>query len=76
MTTNQDPPLTRREIAAGAPELLSLPIRRVLYLVGLAALVVAPVVTVHAADYGNAIAAAGNLLGAVALGTALAHPTR
>jgi len=60
-----------------APEpFLNLATRRVLYIVGLAALVVAPTVGVNFPEYAQAIETAGNLLGAAALGTALANPTR
>jgi len=62
--------------AAEPDELLSLRTRRVLYLAGLAALVVGPVIAVQFPDYGAAIVSGGNMLGAVGLGTALANPTR
>jgi len=48
----------------------------VLYLAGLTALVLAPSVGVNFPEYAQAIETAGNLLGAAALGTALANPTR
>lgn len=60
----------------GPEPFLSLGTRRVLYIVGLAALVVAPTVGVNFPEYAQAIETAGNLLGAAALGTALANPTR
>ncbi|KRC60926.1 hypothetical protein ASE14_08170 [Agromyces sp. Root81] len=59
-----------------APELLPLNVRRVLYLLGIAALVAGPVVAVQMPEYGTAIISAGNMLGAVGLGTALANPRR
>lgn len=61
---------------ATSPEFLPLAVRRVLYIVGLAALVVAPTVGVEFPEYAQAITTAGNLLGAAALGTALANPPR
>lgn len=64
------------EIVTEREDFLPLNVRRVLYLAGLAALVVAPLISVQAGDYGDAIATAGNLLGAVGLGTALANPSR
>ncbi len=63
-------------IYAEPGEFMPLPVRRVLYLVGLAALIVAPSIAVEFPAYGQAIETAGNLLGAAALGTALANPTR
>lgn len=69
-------PTTEVTLTDGPEPFLSLGIRRVLYIVGLAALVVAPTVGVNFPDYAEAITTAGNLLGAAALGTALANPTR
>ena len=62
--------------AEPAEPFLSLTVRRVLYLAGLTALVLAPSVGVNLPEYAQAIETAGNLLGAAALGTALANPTR
>lgn len=58
-----------------APEFLPLGVRRVLYILGLVALVAAPVIGVEFPDYETAITTGGNLLGAAAIGTALANPT-
>ncbi len=58
------------------PAFLPLGVRRVLYIIGLAALVVAPTIGVNAPEYAQAITTAGNLLGVAALGTALANPSR
>lgn len=73
-------PATRASVRAGhdvdAGEFLPLAWRRVIYLLGLAALVVAPSVAVQLPEYGEAITTAGNLLGAAGLGTALANPSR
>ncbi len=63
-------------LEAEKDEFLPLAWRRVLYILGLAALVVAPTIAVEFAAYGAAITTAGNLLGAAALGTALANPSR
>jgi hypothetical protein len=67
---------TAELLEAPSEDFLPLNVRRVLYLAGLAALVVAPLISVQAGEYGEAIATAGNLLGAVGLGTALANPSR
>lgn len=62
--------------AGKADQFLGLATRRVLYVAGLAALVVAPVLGVTLPEYATALTTAGNLLGSVAIGTALANPTR
>lgn len=64
------------ELQSSPADFLPLGIRRGLYLLGLAALVIAPSVAVQFPEYGDAITTAGNLLGAAGLGTALANPTR
>lgn len=69
-------PYITLDSAPSAEPFLSLSVRRVLYLLGLAALVAAPTVGVNFPEYADAINVAGNLLGAAALGTALANPTR
>nr|WP_278101888.1 hypothetical protein [Microbacterium proteolyticum] len=58
------------------PEFLPLPVRRVLYVLGLAAAVTAPVLAVSAPEYAAAIVTGAGILNAAALGTALANPSR
>ncbi|MCC2034110.1 hypothetical protein [Microbacterium allomyrinae] len=58
------------------PAFLPLVVRRSLYLLGIAGLVAGPLIGVQLPEYGDAIATGGALLGSIALGTALANPTR
>lgn len=64
------------ELVAGeqSPAFLPLGTRRVLYVVALAATVVAPVLAISAPEYAAAIVTAGGTLQVAALGTALANP--
>lgn len=64
------------ELGASRADFLPLNVRRGLYLAGLAALVIAPLLAPNWPEYADAITTSGNLLGAVGLGTALANPTR
>ena len=59
-----------------APAFLSLPTRRVLYVAGLAAVVISPILAVQFPEYAAAVLSAGAPLTAAALGTALANPSR
>jgi hypothetical protein len=64
------------ELVAEPDPFLPLAARRVLYVAGLAAVVVAPILAVQFPDYAAAVLAAGAPLTAAALGTALANPKR
>lgn len=64
------------EIESPTGEFLPLAARRVLYVMGLAGAVVAPVVAVTQPDYAAAIVSAAGILTAAAIGTALANPPR
>lgn len=64
------------ELSSAAPDFLPLGVRRALYLVAIAALAAGPVVAIAWPELATAITTAGSLLGSVALGTALANPTR
>lgn len=55
---------------------LSLGVRRVLYLAGLAGAAIAPVLAVTHPEYAAGIVAGSGVLTAAALGTALANPSR
>ena len=55
---------------------LPLGVRRVLYVIALAAFAAGPVLAVTHPEYGTAIITSGNVLGTAAIGTALANPTR
>lgn len=67
---------TELEGVALAPDFLPLAFRRVLYVLGLAGAVAAPVLAVTSPDYAVAIVTASGLLTAAALGTALANPSK
>lgn len=58
------------------PEFLPLAVRRVLYVLALAGNVAAPVLAISAPEYAAAIVTGSAVLGAAALGTALANPSR
>lgn len=73
---NDDGTYVEAVLVGDSDDFLTLRTRRVLYLLGLAALVVAPILTPTLPEYAAAITTSGNLLGAVGLGTALANPTR
>ncbi|QCQ16980.1 hypothetical protein [Microbacterium sp. RG1] len=64
------------ELQAASSEFLPLNVRRVLYVVAIAGLAVAPFFQTSAADLALSIQSASSLLGSVALGAALANPTR
>lgn len=74
MTSDTTPDITPKHAAPA--ELLPLNVRRGLYLLSIAALVAGPLLAVTQPEYGTAIVGAGNMLGAIALGTALANPSR
>lgn len=59
-----------------APTFLPLAVRRVLYVLGLAGAVAAPVLAITAPEYAAAIVTGASVLNAAALGTALANPAR
>ena len=64
------------ELHAEPSPFLSLGVRRVLYLAGLAGAAIAPVLAVTMPEYAAAIVAGAGVLNAAALGTALANPSR
>lgn len=71
-----EPVMLEAAVFESSPAFLTLGVRRVLYVAGLAAVVVAPILAVQFPDYAAAVLAAGTPLTAAALGTALANPTR
>lgn len=64
------------ELVAQPDGFLPLNLRRGLYLFGIAAVVVAPIVAVTFPEYGDGIMTGGQLLAGIGLGTALANPSR
>ena len=72
-----EPVLFEGELVAEKPaEFLPLNARRALFIAGIAALFVGPLLAVQLPEYGDALVVGGNMLAAVGLGTALANPTR
>lgn len=73
-----DTPLAEVDVLVteAAPQFLPLATRRVLYVLGLASAVVAPVLAISQPEYAAAVVTAGGILQAAALGTALANPPR
>lgn len=69
-------PIELGEVVVDDPAFLPLGIRRVLYLIAIAALFAGPLIAVQLPEYGNAIVTGGNTLAAIAIGTALANPKR
>ncbi len=67
---------TTERITTSAPQFLPLGARRVLYVLGLAGAVAAPVIAVTDPSYAAAVVTAAGILNAAALGTALANPPR
>lgn len=57
-----------------AKELVPLWVRRIFYIIAIVALVAAPTVAIANPELSSAIVVGANILGAVGLGTALAHP--
>ena len=68
--------LAEAEFVSSGDQFLPLTGRRVLYVLGLAGLAIAPVLAVTNPDYAVAVTSSATLLGTAALGTALANPTR
>jgi hypothetical protein len=64
------------ELVSESDSFLSLGVRRVLYLAGLAGAALAPVLAVTHPEYAAGIVAGSGVLTAAALGTALANPSR
>lgn len=62
------------ELAESSPAFLPLTVRRVVYVVGLAGVVVAPVLALSSPELAGAIFTASSSLSAIGLGTALANP--
>jgi hypothetical protein len=62
------------EVADSAPEFLTLPVRRVLYIAALAGAVAAPILAVTNPEYAAAIVTGSSLLTTAAVGGALASP--
>lgn len=64
------------ELQSASSEFLPLNVRRVMYVLAIAGLAVAPFFQTAAPDLALSIQSASSLLGSVALGAALANPTR
>ncbi|MEF3405780.1 hypothetical protein [Agromyces sp. CCNWLW203] len=69
-------PVAYAELEADSASFLPLAARRVLYVLGLAGVVVAPVLAISQPEYATAIVTSSGILTAAALGTALANPSR
>ncbi len=71
-----EPAVIESELVIEKEGFLSLGVRRVLYLAGLAGAALAPVLAVTHPEYAAGIVAGSGVLTAAALGTALANPSR